>query len=299
MSALRKLTTATLLFSLLAVGFLLYAVTVSAASTPPTILSYQGRLADSGGNLLGGAGTTYYFKFSLWDNATVGSGTKVWPVGVPATTTATVRQGVFNVNIGDTAGGYPDPLNINFANYPQLYLQVEVSADNNSSETLTPRQQMTSSVYAQVAGAVVGSTTPSVFGTTTAATNSFVTIAATSSNTTGLTIVGAQSQSANLLQIQSNAFANLFSVSSAGAVVTAGALSVGASTTVAGVFNAVNGLSTLSNLLVLGSTTFQNFTAVNATTSNATTTTFAITGLGQGLLKTLNNGASGGSDCRY
>jgi len=93
---------------------LLLPLAVSAASGTPTILSYQGRLTDENGNLLGGTGTTYYFKFSIWDNATVGSGSRLWPSSAPATTTATVRQGVFNVDIGDTAGGYPDTLDYNF-----------------------------------------------------------------------------------------------------------------------------------------------------------------------------------------
>ena len=46
-----------------------------------------------------------------------------------------------------------------------------------------------------------------------------------------------------------------------------------------------------SNLLVTGSTTLQNFTALNATTSQATTTNLAITGVTSSLLKTLSNGA--------
>src|SRR3989344_671535 len=80
-----------------------------AASGVPTIISYQGRLTNSTGDLIGSlSGTTYYFNFSIWDSPTVGAGTKLWPAGNPATTTATVRQGVFNVNIGDTANGYPD-----------------------------------------------------------------------------------------------------------------------------------------------------------------------------------------------
>ena len=137
-----------------------------AASAPPKIISYQGRLTDSGGSLLGGSGTTYYFKFSIWDSATVGSGTKLWPATVTSTS-ANVRQGVFTVNVGDTANGYPTALDLDFSNNTNVYLQVEVSSDNGSFETLSPRQQITSIAYAQVAGAVVGTTTPSYVGTIT------------------------------------------------------------------------------------------------------------------------------------
>ena len=95
---------------------------VRAAQIPPQIFTYQGRLTDSGGNLLGGSGTSYYFKFSIWNNATVGSGTRLWPSTVPATTTATVRQGVFTVNIGDITNGYPDSLNLDFSNNSSVSL---------------------------------------------------------------------------------------------------------------------------------------------------------------------------------
>src|SRR6185503_5683216 len=54
----------------------------------------------------------------------------------------------------------------------------------------------------------------------------------------------------------------------------------------------VLGSTTLeAQLTVLGSTTLQNFTGINATTTNATTTAFAITGATSTLLKTNANGS--------
>ncbi|HVY56205.1 MAG TPA: hypothetical protein VHC46_10660, partial [Thermodesulfobacteriota bacterium] len=118
----------------------------------PSTLSYQGRLTDGSGNLLGGTGTTYYFKFSLWNNATVGNGSRLWPAVAPSTFSTTVRQGVFNVNIGDTPAGYPDALNFDFRT-SDIYLQVEVSANGSAFETLSPRQPISSAAFAQIAGA--------------------------------------------------------------------------------------------------------------------------------------------------
>ncbi|PIR87369.1 MAG: hypothetical protein COU11_00890, partial [Candidatus Harrisonbacteria bacterium CG10_big_fil_rev_8_21_14_0_10_49_15] len=130
-----------------------------AATGIPTILSYQGRLTDSDGDLLGGAsGTTYYFKFSIWDNSSVGSGTKLWPSGSPSSASSTVTSGVFNVNIGDTAAGYPDALDYDFQTNKDVYLQVEVSSDDATFETLSPRQRVTSAGFAINAGTLLGFT---------------------------------------------------------------------------------------------------------------------------------------------
>ena len=129
-----------------------------AATGVPKIFSYQGHLTDSSGNLLGGAGTSYYFKFSIWDSATVGSGTRLWPTSAPGAVTSQVTQGVFNVNIGDTANGFPDALTYDFNSSDTSYLQVEVSSDNVTFETLAPRQQITSSGYAINAATVAGKT---------------------------------------------------------------------------------------------------------------------------------------------
>src|SRR5680860_243958 len=67
----------------------------------PTLLHHQGRLLDSSGSLLGGSsGTNYCFKFSFYDNATVGSGAKLWPTSDPTKMTVNVKNGILNVDIG-------------------------------------------------------------------------------------------------------------------------------------------------------------------------------------------------------
>ncbi len=137
------------------------AVQVEAATGVPEIISYQGRLYDSSGNLLGGAGTNYYFRFSIWDSST--GGTKLWPSATPSIMTIQVRYGVFNANIGDTSAG-GDALTLDF-NDDAYYLQIEVAsqADFSDGEVLSPRQRITSAGYAKNADTVDGfhaSTTP-------------------------------------------------------------------------------------------------------------------------------------------
>ena len=141
--------------------FSFFSTPVSADTGVPNTISYQGHLTDSGGNLLGGAGTSYYFKFSFWDNKNVGSGTKLWPIASPNSTTLSVKQGVFNVNIGDTANGYPDTLNYDWNSNKNVYLQVEISSDNINFETLGPRSPITSTPFAQVANSVSGTSSAS------------------------------------------------------------------------------------------------------------------------------------------
>lgn len=132
-------------------------IEASAAPGVPRIVNYQGRLANSSGSLLGGAsGTPYFFKFSIWSTSLPESGNKLWPSGDPGTSSSTVIDGVFNVSIGDTANGYPDELDYDFYTSSDSFLQVEVSADGFSFETLSPRQRIGASGFALNANTLSG-----------------------------------------------------------------------------------------------------------------------------------------------
>src|SRR3989344_1816141 len=204
--------------SFLSILGLIFIPFLSFAAGIPSVINFQGRLTNSSGDLLGGSGTTYYFKFSIWNNATVGSGTRFWPTNEPATTTANVRQGVFNANIHVT--------DFNFNDLSDAYLQIEVSSDNNSSQTLSPRQRISSSAFANLAGAVSGSTTPSTFGTTTPIGNSVVTIEATSTTATLLSLRAISGQAVNLLDIQNSAGSGLVFINSSGGIFASSTLQV-------------------------------------------------------------------------
>ncbi len=154
------------IFSASLIAILLIATPFSVASAVagvPTVISYQGRLTDANGILLGGtSGTNYYFKFSIWDSAAVGGGTRLWPASAPGTISLPVTEGVFNVNIGDTGTGYPDALTYNFQDNDTVYLQVEVSTNGSSFETPGPRQRITSSGTA-INAKTLGGNLPSYF----------------------------------------------------------------------------------------------------------------------------------------
>ncbi|MCX6701990.1 MAG: hypothetical protein NTX96_02220, partial [Candidatus Zambryskibacteria bacterium] len=157
---------------------------------------------------------------SIWDSST--GGTKLWPTGDPTPVTLLVRQGVFNVNIGDAT--YPDPLNYNFNTNKNIYLQVSVY-NGADYEDLTPRQQVSSAVFAQISGAVSG-TGQSSFGTTTPISNSVVTIEATSTSAIPVSIRAFTGQLANLFRIEDSSLNPLFSVNSLGGVFASSTLNV-------------------------------------------------------------------------
>lgn len=127
----------------------------------PKILNHQGRLFDASENPLGGSGTDYCFKFSIYDNAMVGSGVKLWPTGTTSVMVVNVKSGVFNAGIGDTAAG-GDALDYNFQDSDSIFLNVEVGSQSGGScagtafENLSPRQRVFSSGYAINADTIDG-----------------------------------------------------------------------------------------------------------------------------------------------
>ncbi|MDO8600004.1 MAG: hypothetical protein Q7R73_00065, partial [bacterium] len=150
--------------ALLIAQFFVFAPFADSATGVPKIISYQGRLANSSGSLLGDSGTTYNFRFGIY-NATSG-GTRLWPSGGgdPCTHALTVREGVFNAGVGDTSE-CSDVLDYNFHDNDSVYLQVEVY-NGTSWETLTPRQRIGASGFAINSQTISGTTggTPNVLG---------------------------------------------------------------------------------------------------------------------------------------
>ena len=258
------------LFVTILLFLICFSTSVYAAGTP-SIFGYQGRLADSNGDLLGGTGTAYYFKFSIWNNSVVGSGTKLWPSNDPNSFSTTVRHGVFNVNIGDTAVGFPDALNYNFNTASDIYLQVEVSSNDVTFQTLSPRQRIASTPFAQLSSAVSGTSTPSSFGTTTPFGTSVISVEATSTLSTPLSLRAFLNQTANLFKIQDATNVNLFSINSAGGVFASSTLNV---TGIANLYSSLNVSGTATSTFAGGLEAWGKIAApyFNATSTTATST---------------------------
>lgn len=123
------------------------------AAGVPQLMSYQGRLTDSSGNPLGGTGTVYCFRYSIYDAASAGN--KLWPAGTPTNTTTTVVDGVFADNVGRM-----DTLNYDFVSTSTLYLNVAVNQTTSTCggtwEDLVPRQQITASGFALTSQMIYG-----------------------------------------------------------------------------------------------------------------------------------------------
>ena len=95
-----------------------------------TAFTYQGQLHDGGTNANG----NYTMIFALYDSASAGN-----QIGSPVTTTPTLANGLFTVNL--------DFGNV-FTNGSARWLDITVQSGTNAAETLTPRVQILPSPYA-------------------------------------------------------------------------------------------------------------------------------------------------------
>lgn len=102
----------------------------------PRIINYQGRLTDSGGNLI--ADGNYLVKFTIWSHETSSDpGSEEWTSDFR---TITISDGLFTYNLGDTVS-IPDNI---FAENPMLWLGIKVGGDPEYS----PRARIVASPYA-------------------------------------------------------------------------------------------------------------------------------------------------------
>ncbi len=115
------------------------AAAVAWSASPPSIISYQGKVLVSGSP----ASTTLPIAFTLYDHPTIGTAlyTASGTPGSPTTIEVTPINGLFTINLGDNS---TNPINSDiFKNNEQLYLQVTING-----EPLTPRKRITASPYA-------------------------------------------------------------------------------------------------------------------------------------------------------
>src|SRR3989344_1337289 len=158
----------TLILSVLGLCFVTFVFVIllfrngtSQAATPPTIISYQGKLL-VGSSL---ASSTLSMTFKLYDDATAGS-IKYNSGAVSVTPTS----GLFSVELGGTDGSAIDATI--FKDNAALYLEIAIGA-----ETLLPRKRITTSPYALNALYLDGR-----IATSTPTTTSYVPLADSSGN---------------------------------------------------------------------------------------------------------------------
>ncbi|MDO8626397.1 MAG: hypothetical protein Q7K39_02990 [Candidatus Magasanikbacteria bacterium] len=277
-------------FVFLAASVVTNFLVAKAATGVPEIISHQGRLLNSSGDLLGGNGTNYCFRFSFYDSATVGAGTKLWPSGATSTMTVNVKNGVFNVGIGDVSAG-GNLLDFDFQNTDTVYLNIEVAAQVGAScagvsfESLSPRQRILASGYAINANTVGG------FSPAQSATSSKIPVLTGDNLILGGTDPQINATGTNALVLQGGGglgsiqfFSALNSISSAGAL----------SLTGGGVFG--GGLTVSGGSSFAATTTFRTSTFSSTTITTANIDTLNVTtcnGCGGGVSLAANNTFTG------
>ncbi|HEY4490273.1 MAG TPA: hypothetical protein VJC12_03435, partial [Candidatus Paceibacterota bacterium] len=219
-------------------------------------INYQGKLTNSSNVAV--ADGTYHMMFRLYSTLTGATTSNIWEEdrSTVAGNRATVTNGLFSVMLGSSTA-------LTTVDFNQtLYLGVEVGGSGGSPSwdgEMSPRKILGAVPAAFVAknldGGTATTSTILVTSSSTLQNLTFQNATGTAATTTDLYV----SNLASTTQLRSNT-ANI-------------------------------GFGTLTNLLVNGSSTLQNFTYQNATGTSATTTGLAISGITSSLLKTNSNGS--------
>lgn len=180
-----------------------------AATTLPTKMNFQGRIANSAGNIV--ANGTYNMRFRIWTAAS--GGTQQWSEDrlVSAAQGVTVTNGQFSVQLGSIT-----PLNASVFASNSLYFEVELPTPASATTSspvwtegaMTPRNQLATSAYAYNAETLDGIDA-----------DAFAQLGAASTFTAAQNI---NVSNANAFQVRNGA-TNLFNVSTSGSQVTIGA----------------------------------------------------------------------------
>ncbi|MDO8509766.1 MAG: hypothetical protein Q7S24_01335, partial [bacterium] len=143
-----------LFFIFFSVFFSIFLNKVSAITTPPSIVTYQGKLLYNSQAVT----TTQDIAFILYDSLTGGTALYTAAGTLPATSTISVvpSNGLFSVDLGGT--GTNALSSSVFQNNATVYLEVMVGG-----QALSPRKQITSAPYAlnsQFLNGLVATSTP-------------------------------------------------------------------------------------------------------------------------------------------
>lgn len=134
------------------------------SATPPSIVTYQGKLLESGASVT----TTKSMAFVIYDASSGGTAVYTAAGTLPTTSTISVTpsQGIFSVDLGGSGTNALD--STIFQDNDELYLEVSISGT-----TLSPRKRITASPYAINSTYLNG-----VAATSTAQTSTYIPISA-------------------------------------------------------------------------------------------------------------------------
>jgi hypothetical protein len=209
-----------LVFAIISVGA--RSDTVSALTTVPTKMNFQGRLTSPSGTVV--ADGVYNMKFRIYDAAT--AGTLLWSEtrDVNAGTGVTISNGVFSVKLGSVTS-LPASMFTNANLYFEIELPTPASATCATSScavwtegAMTPRNQLATSAYAFNSDTLDGLDS-----------TAFVQLDANNSYT-GTAAYHPTSDSANLFTISNAASQSMFKVDSTNDQITIGTVDAAGTT---------------------------------------------------------------------